>query len=177
MAKDYIMRRLNYGCNMTLVIDSIRFTHEKEAVQGTLPAASFSRLLDSLASHEGEIAYHVRGDVDALSRPILALELVGELKILCQRCLSAMPFAVEIATTLTLFASEEAIDAAQEEDPDIEGILYAAKLDLAALIEDELILALPYAAKHDMCDDGERIAADKTSPFAVLASLKTRSAS
>jgi uncharacterized protein len=48
-------------------------------------------------------------------------------------------------------------------------------LDLLALIEDEVILSLPLAPRHDegQCESVERRKSDeKPSPFAVLAKLK-----
>lgn len=168
------MRGLRRGCNMMLVIDSAKFTREHAVLRGSLPVTSFTRVMDSVASSSRDIQYHLQGGMDRLLRPMLTLTLRGELEVVCQRCLRPMPFVVEIDTVVTLFGSEEAIGAAEMDDPDVEGVLFAEKLDVAALIEDELILALPYAPTHQQCDADKVVKANKPNPFAVLAILKAK---
>jgi uncharacterized protein len=159
-----------------LVIDNIKFTREKAILYGSVPVASLARVVESGVSQTSNIQYHVQGGIDVLSRPTLTLKLKGTLEMLCQRCLTLMPYVIAIDTTLTLFMSEEAIDAAERDDPDIEGIIFTEKLDMAVLIEDELLLALPYAPTHQECDTDKMVKVDKPNPFAVLAALKTKPA-
>ena len=47
---------------------------------------------------------------------------------------------------------------------------------MLALIEDEVLLGLPLAPRHDDCrpDAIEKAKADKPNPFAVLAALKRK---
>ena len=159
---------------MKLVIDSAKFTREKEQLHGTLPIASLGRLTQSVHSHAGEMQYAIQGGIDEWSRPTLHLVLRGELALLCQRCLMPMPFTVSVDTTLVLFASEEAIDIAQSDDPEIEGILFDDSLDAVALVREELILALPYAPVHQQCGIDGMVKSEKLNPFAVLATLKQK---
>lgn len=170
------MRALRNDCNIMLVIDSAKFTHEHTILQGSLPIAAFKRLSDCLLSEAGHVHYQVQGGVDILSRSILRLVLNGEVVVSCQRCLMALPYKMAIDTTVTLFASEEAMDAAEKENPHIEGIIFTEKCDVMALIEDELILALPYAPMHQTCDNAPIEKNVKRNPFAILAVLKDRSA-
>lgn len=157
-----------------LVIDSAKFTRDKAILKDSLPVTALTRVADSLCSQQGVIHYQVQGGIDALSRPTLTLKVKGTLDMLCQRCLMSMPLVVAIDTMVTLFMSEEAIDAAEMDDPDIDGILFTEKLDVAVLIEDELILALPYASMHQECNTDKIVKADKPNPFSVLAALKTQ---
>ena len=170
------MRGLRSGYNIMLVIESARFAREQGVLCGSLPVESFTRLLDSIVSHDGEIQYRVCGGVDKLSRATIRLELDGAIEVLCQRCLTPTSFMIAIDSVLTLFLSEEAIDLAQRDDPDIEGIILTEKLDVAALIEDELILTLPYAPTHQKCGVDTAIKAVKPNPFSVLATLKAKPA-
>ena len=74
---------------------------------------------------------------------------------------------------LELIADE--VDLSQDElEDDTRDFLVAQKeLDVVALVEDEIILALPSAPRHDDCalpDSNTR--GTKVSPFAALAALK-----
>ena len=90
-----------------------------------------------------------------------------------------MPWSFHNETVLTQFATEEEIDEAEAFDEGLDGILIDPELDIEALVEDELLRALPVAPVHDVCggDDAlAKLASKKPNPFAVLAQLKTRKA-
>ena len=54
-------------------------------------------------------------------------------------------------------------------------MLAESELSVWSLLEDQIIMALPYAPRHDDCgyDDSERVNTDKPNPFAQLAKLKS----
>jgi uncharacterized protein len=81
----------------------------------------------------------------------LAVSLDGEGVLECHRCLQAQPRPVHTRTMLAL-ARDDADLARLDADSDDEVVLAAAPLDPAQLVEDELVLALPYAPRHA---DGE----------------------
>ncbi|WP_373974480.1 YceD family protein [Chitinibacter sp. SCUT-21] len=164
--------------NMT-VIHSAEFAQEARELKGSIPLSQLSRLADQLANTSGEVFWHIESGVDRLQRPWLYLEVTGTLQLVCQRCLSAAPWQLHSETVLTQFADEAQIDEAEALDEDLEGILIDPELDIEALVEDEILLALPVALTHDVCggDDAlAKLASDKPNPFAVLAQLKTRKA-
>lgn len=167
-----------------LLIDSTRLTAETLELKGELPVASFARLTDSVVVEDTPIHYRILGGRDRLSRPTLRVLLRGSVRLICQRCMEPMPFDIDIDTTLTLFNTEDALLIAEEEDADIEGIVLEETLDVLWLIEEELILALPYIPVHDACaavlhqereDKADEL--QRPNPFAVLKSIKTRSES
>ena len=154
------------------VIDGFEFASAGATQRGVLQVSDFPRLRDLLASDAGEIAYEVEGMRDARGRPSLRLDVRGVLQLRCQRCLGAMPFAVQAGTLLVLAATQAEIDA---EPVDAEGpdrILAGKEMRLRDMVEDELILALPYAARHEHCAAAAKAADEGTqSPFAALRSL------
>ncbi len=161
------------------VIHSAEFAQEGRELKGSIPLSQLSRLSDLLANTSGEVAWHIESGVDELQRPWLYLEVKGTLQLICQRCLLAAPWQLHAETVLTQFATEEQIDDAEAHDEDLEGILIDPELDIEALVEDEILLALPVALTHDVCggDDAlAKLASDKPNPFAALAQLKTRKA-
>ncbi|HSA90920.1 MAG TPA: YceD family protein [Burkholderiales bacterium] len=153
-------------------IDGFEFASAGATQQGVWPLKDFPRLRDVLASDAGEVAYEVSGVRDERARPGLRLKVSGRLLLRCQRCLEPMAFEVQTDETLVLAATLAEIhdEPADAHAPD--RVVAGKEMALRELVEDELILALPYAPRHESCTAGgagER--EDRTSPFAGLRGL------
>ncbi len=133
-----------------------------------------TRVTGSLFSTEGVIHYHVQGAKDGMLRPTLALTLSLSTSLVCQRCLGLIAHDLEINAMLTFFKDEAALEAAEQINPEIDGVLLVEDFDLLALIEDEILMALPMSPKHEVCPNDvlARVNKDKPNPFAVLSTLK-----
>ncbi len=96
----------------------------------------------------------------------------------CQRCLQPMRTPLSIERSILFVPGEdkaEALDAEIEDDV----LALPSALDLRALVEDELILALPLVPRHDACPmpagmgpAGQGADPGRPNPFASLAALK-----
>jgi len=153
------------------VIDGFEFASAGAAQHGVLPVASFRRLRDLLASDAGEVAYEVEGARDERGRPSLRVKVRGALQLRCQRCLEAMAHSVDAESLLVLAATQAEIDA---EPADVEGpdrVVGGRDMRVADLVEDELILALPYAPRHEHCAAAPVEGEGARSPFAGLRGL------
>jgi uncharacterized protein len=68
------------------------------------------------------------------------------------------------------------LNAAEADDEDLEGLVFEHEFSMIQLIEDEILLSLPYSPTHDECVNEAAPAAvdapQKPNPFAVLAELK-----
>jgi uncharacterized protein len=75
---------------------------------------------------------------------------------------------------LTFFKDEAALEAAEQINPEIDGVLLVEDFDLLAFIEDEILMALPMSPKHEVCPNDilATLNKDKPNPFAVLSTLK-----
>lgn len=159
------------------VIHSVEFAREHGELSGVIPLESMARLQDQLASVESKVTWRLVGGVDKIERPFLHLQVDADIELVCQRCLKTMPFQVSADTVLVQFSDEEKLDEAVAQDDDLEGILFEPELDVEMLVEDEVLLALPYAPRHEKCDPAggkeNLIGKSKPNPFAVLAQLKT----
>ena len=60
-----------------------------------------------------------------------------------------MPLAVD--ANLRLASTESEVERAPVDDAECDVVLGSRRFDLLALLEDELLLAMPYAPKHDAC--------------------------
>ena len=106
--------------------------------------------------------------------PQLDLDIDGTIELVCQRCLQAMTHGIAIRSHF-LIAPDEESAAAFDDDDTYDAIVGASDFDLDALIEDEVILSLPIAPRHEVCpDEGTRpsYADEKPSPFAALAGFR-----
>jgi uncharacterized protein len=166
-------------------VDAFELAARGLEVAGTVKAADLPRIADQLtpvvaegSDEGGTISWRIAGVVDALGRPALEVGLDGAVTLECQRCLR--PFSWPVAQrTLLLLARDERDQATHDVH---EVVVAATPLDPRELVEDELLLTLPFAphcergdcvtaGMPDESDGGSKAAAGK-SPFAALAALK-----
>ena len=109
----------------------------------------------------------------ARNRSQLWLELDGTLTLCCQRCLEGVEYPLEVRSLLEFVDDEDELTQEEIEDDSRDFLLSQKELDVMALIEDEIILALPTAPCHESCVMPEASqGAVKVSPFSVLTGLK-----
>jgi uncharacterized protein len=161
------------------VIDGVEFATAGATQEGKLPLSSFPRLQDVLVSDAGDVRYALRGVLDERGRPSLKLGVRGTLQLRCQRCLGPLSHEVQAEQLLVLAASQAEIDA---DPPDVDApdrVVAAKEMAVRDLVEDELILALPYAARHDECEahpGSDEVESERagSSPFAGLRGMMQR---
>jgi uncharacterized protein len=120
-------------------------------LSGELGVGKLPRLKTLLHSDFGSVRatlrFRQRGDGWVTSE----LDYRGEVELVCQRCLE--PFRYELADTLDVVlidgASLPATTPAGIEPFELEG----GRLQPAQLIEDELIVAIPFVPKHARIED------------------------
>jgi uncharacterized protein len=159
-----------------VVIDGLEFAQKGGSLSGTLELGSLERLRDSLASAEGAIEYSIRGVQNPGGRPMLRLAVTGTLQLRCQRCLGPLTYPVNVTSEFLLLRDEsEFADLADELDDTADGIVAQPKMDVAAMVEDEIILGLPYAPRHPLGECAAEAAGGtggKESPLAALGKLR-----
>jgi uncharacterized protein len=150
-------------------IDGPQFARDRGTISGVLDIAALARLAVS-GCEAAVLCYRVSGSVNARGQGCLVVEASGVAQVTCQRCLGALELPIGLAVELELAESEHAIGAA---DDDVDRVLATKAMDVAALVEDEVLLALPMAPRHERCEqDVARGGAERTGPFAGLAALR-----
>lgn len=87
--------------------------------------------------------------------PRLHLTVSGAVPVVCQRCLAAMAWPVDVDVQLTMINRDE--DAASLADPFDTVVLADGALSVVELVEDEVLAALPLAPRHpDVACAGQR---------------------
>ena len=152
-------------------IDGLPFARSGLELAGTLSPAHLSRLAETVAG-VGPVAYEVHGGFSERGKPCLRIRASAELELTCQRCLESLPYPVQVDSELELSESEQEMALAED---DIDRVLATQTMDVAHLVEDEILLALPDAPRHADCAPpagGEGV--KQASPFDVLANLKRK---
>jgi DUF177 domain-containing protein len=148
-------------------------------VELTVPVARLERVAEYLASSDGVVTGSVAFS-RVEGRIVAEVALTARLALLCQRCLKPMLLPIESRSRVALLADE---DAASAVPPELETALAPeGRLRPADLVEEELLLALPVAPRHDgACPDGRRDGTRENDsqttqqPFAHLGELLGRS--
>jgi uncharacterized protein len=154
------------------VIDGLEFARAAARLQGAWPVAEFLRLHDALRSTAGTLRYELRGVPEQQGRPVLRLKVDGALQLTCQRCLGALEFPLQLEVSLRLAASQEEMDAEPLEAEGPESIVAGKEMRVQALVEDEVLLAIPIAPRHEVCAGKPAATEDrKQTPFAGLRGL------
>jgi uncharacterized protein len=152
----------------TSLQDMERFAQELQALEP-----------DSIVNWEAKA--ELRPGANAEDDVWLHLVAKTSVPLTCQRCMGTVATPLEVDQWYRFVASEEvamAEDDASEEDL----LVMSPQFDLLAVLEDELLMALPLVPMHDECpeapvlrageDDLAVEASEKPNPFALLAQLK-----
>lgn len=171
-------------------LDLEAFARDGASLAGEWPATDLPRLVESGAPDQSAalwpaVRWSLLGEVRepraAAPQVWLHLQAHAELDLTCQRCLQAYRQPLHVDRWLR-FVNEEAEAAALDVDSDDDVLALERQLDAKALIEDELLLALPIVPRHDACPQPlsalGSVTEDETparpNPFAALAALKQK---
>lgn len=161
-------------------IDPIRLARDGAIIEGTVPLADMGRLQDMVEDTGGTAEVRLEFGRDDLGKPCVEGRVGATLTVVCQRCLESMSLRVDTETRLALLEPGEPGDRLA---PGFEPyVVEHPPVALSAMVEDELILALPAAPLHDeaVCSIADRYRnveeadeRERENPFAVLADLRT----
>lgn len=164
-------------------------------MKGELPLTDAPRVAESVlraadGAAEGPVQWSAVGSMQPVSgaapQCVVDLAIRATATLECQRCLQPMTLPLLVERRFRFVAGED--EAARLDDELEEDVLaLSPRFDLLALIEDELLLAMPLVPRHDACPDppaalsmanGNAATAPEASkdgedhPFAALAALR-----
>lgn len=151
---------------------------------GALPLSTFERLRGLLLDAGDGVGANVDWSATGSQRPVAGgepeiwLQLAAEapVQMECQRCLQPVALRLSFERPLR-FVRGEAEAARLDEDSEEDVLELRPRQDLLALIEDELILALPIVPRHENCKAPLAAEPDEAAPrhpFAGLAALRRK---
>jgi uncharacterized protein len=171
-------------------LDIRSFAQLAAQIRGNLSLSKCERLAEDLHGLDADLtaktlSWQARGESVAIesgaAQTWLHLDVQAELPLQCQRCLQPINHAVTVQRSFR-FVRDESEAHALDEDTEEDLLVVSKQFDLLSLVEDELLLALPFSPSHTVCpesvtlhvesDDFEQAAAAKPHAFAALGALK-----
>lgn len=163
--------------DLPTLVDPLRLAQEKCTLRGQIAIEQFARVLDSLCGTQGEVAFEWRFTT-INEQPIIEGWVNAPLQMVCQRCLQPMTYYLGTSVSLAILTegqNDDNLPAGYEAL-----IVSETPVSLLALVEDEIILALPVAVMHDECPtnnyclpvDSDKGVIKQHNPFQVLKRLK-----
>lgn len=145
--------------------------------------AEMRRLAPLLRSCEGGIDAQLRFGIDEQRIPYLRGRVAGRLEVTCQRCLGLVVLPVDVEFSLGLVKTESEGDRLPDGYEPL--IVEPGSMSIAAIVEDELILALPIIARHSdpeacgpqvpfgkgLWQNEDEVPTEQANPFSVLGKL------
>jgi uncharacterized protein len=157
----------------SFVIDLQALAKDGGRVYRTVPVESLGRLVESLLEPVGTVTFEFQGERDDEGKLYVDLQIQGDLVLQCQRCLEAMVWPCNVQNRLLLLRSGEELPENELENDAVDALEVEPLTDLLALVEDEVLLALPLVPRHENCEPPVKAGVDdEISPFAVLRQLR-----
>lgn len=172
-------------------LDVRAFAQNAASLKGSVLLSNCERLAQDLYREEPDfssksIHWQASGESVPVSGGIaqswLHLSIQALVPMPCQRCLQGMLESVDIRRSFR-FVRDEAEANAQDDEAEEDLLVASKQFDLLSLIEDELIMALPFAPVHEVCpvsvklnvtsDEYEAALSEKPKAFAALGDLKS----
>ncbi len=152
--------------------DGVQFARDGKFIAGTIGSGRLSRI-DAMGGTASALDYSIKGFVNVLGHPSLRMRVDGRVMMACQRCLEPVELVVAVNSDLEM---REALDEIEGADDDVDRVLAGKSMDVATLVEDEVLLELPMVARHDACKsiNDDPSGTKRASPFAALADRPRR---
>lgn len=158
---------------MKRISDAFAFARDGRVLEGTLAVDSLDRLHDLLVDVVGDVSFRLHGYKGERGEAMLHLVVTGSLPLSCQRCLDSVPFDLDVDSLLELVPEGADLSQDELEDDTRDFLPVVRELDVVELVEDEILLALPVAPRHEKCGlPGSANAGERMNPFAALSELK-----
>ena len=166
--------------SIPLRVDPRKMADRAAVLEGEIALSSLTRLCEALEDRQGAVSLRISFGRDEQKTVVVRTELAVRVSMVCQRCLELVELPIHSACVYAIVN----IDANVQHLPKSYDVLELGEdpLDLLALVEDELLLALPIVPLHapEDCQTprSENAVADaqdepaKPNPFSVLAQLK-----
>ncbi len=169
---------------ITACIDIRKAFSQELEVAGSVDSTRLPQISEAAASEGIEVQVSLKFVVDRFGQKKIQGFVTAKLKMICQRCLQPAPLELQESIKLALLASEDQISGLDPEwDP---WITSEPRLELADLVEEQLMLALPIVHMHEDVKCIEKLgyhaetdrdlpeSADNESgnPFSILKQLK-----
>lgn len=162
-------------------VDALKCCQQGVSLSGTVSLNALPQIAAlAVDGGEGEARVDWQFGTDEQARRVIHGSIQAEIALVCQRCLGPLPVTVNTSQALALvWEDEQAAQLPRTLDP---VVMTGTEMDVYAVVEEEILLALPLVAQHAAGDcqppgwqqeETSQVLEKRKSPFDVLAALKT----
>ena len=171
-------------------LDARRFAEADGHLQGERSVSELKRLVvdlhpEGLANETASVVWQADGELRASTdgaAPSVWLHLKAQatVPLTCQRCLGSVQTLLVVDRWFRFVATEAQAEA-DDDDAEEDLLALEPRPDLMAVLEDELLMALPLVPMHEVCPQNLPSSADtlpdgdqprRENPFQALSKLK-----
>ncbi len=159
-------------------IDPIHLAQQSVVLKGEISFEDMPRLQNGLYDKQGEATFEWSFTQDNDKRTFIQGWIRATVGLVCQRCLQPVMWVINQNIGLMLLTQQLTEDDLPDGYEALE--LEHNPVQLISLVEDELILALPIVAFHDVCPDNQYQQVEtwdkfreQNNPFGSLKNLKS----
>ena len=162
--------------DLSQLLEPLSLARAGESLKGQFSLKEFHRLETLVNDDQGGLVYQLDFSVDTNSICFIRGEIKASVSVLCQRCLE--PMQLEITHLVSLGIVRDLAEAKELPAKYEPLTLTEETLSLTELVENELILALPFSPMHipgdcPMSDILDKFGDNRIrTPFAALAEFK-----
>lgn len=165
-------------------INPYRLIEQKRSLGGSLALKNMPRLLELILSDKGSVDVALNFMLTETGLPLIKGNIKTNLKMQCQRCLQAVDIAITSQLKVVLIKTDTEAEVLQEGFDT--WLVKNESIFLQDFVEDEILLNLPYIAKHEKCELAKELSETfsvqveveeverKDNPFTVLNNWKTK---
>jgi uncharacterized protein len=162
-----------------VLINTHEFIKQSLEIHGKIRASQIPAIQNSLFASQdtGEVHYTLSGEASHQAKHRLKLMLTGQIRLCCQRCLGEMSYPI-VSSAWFEVVVDESTDPELDGEDEVDYLVASDRFDVEALVEEELLLCLPLAPKHEdgaCVGNADSITGQKQNPFQVLKGLKSTS--
>lgn len=131
-------------------VNPFKLVEQGRCLAGVMPLQQLPRLVEVVLAGTQDVAVTLDFTRSIGGRPMIKGHIRGNVVLECQRCMQpvTIPIDVPVEVALTTFESDE-----RPEQEGLEAWLVEdERLFIQDFVEDEILLALPLAAKHEQCE-------------------------
>jgi uncharacterized protein len=131
-------------------VNPFKLVEQGRCLAGVMPLQQLPRLVEVVLAGSQDVAVTLDFTRSVGGRPMIKGHIRGNVVLECQRCMQpvTIPLDVPVEVALTTFESDE-----RPEQEGLEAWLVEdERLFIQDFVEDEILLALPLAAKHEQCE-------------------------
>lgn len=145
-------------------VDPLQFARQGRVVSGECPAGSLPRLGEQLARPDGTVRFTLAGHVRADGKPAIRLTVEARVILACHRCLGDLSVPVASSRDL-VFVEADRMPSLEDEEAEADYLPADERIEPIAIVEEEVLLALPMVPRHTQCDETDSPAESSGSGF------------